>query len=359
MRDPMTSRIDLRSDTLSQPTAGIRRGIAQAVVQDSHYAEDSNVRNLTDYVCELLGTEDAIFLPTATMANEIALAIHAQNGARKLFGHRFSHPFCFEGDGPARIAHLMLQPIDAEYGIFGPEILESAIRSVYSLRKGNGVLLVENTTNLGGGAVWPISTLCGTIDIAHEHGWAIHLDGARLMNAVVASETPASEYARHFDTVTLCFSKGLASPIGAVLAGRNECISKARVLRSMFGGLMCMEGMLAVGALYALQNNVGRLAVDHTNARRLAEGIADLPGIQIDLASVQTNIVIFSVNRQSITAPQFVKEMQVLGVDLLAFDKKLCRLVTYLDITAEAIDQCIRCFHQVLTEERHDRIGQG
>lgn len=359
MRDSMTSRIDLRSDTLSQPTAEIRQRIAQAVVQDSHYADDPNVRNLTDYVCELLGTEDAIFLPTATMANEIALAVHAENGARQLFGHRFSHPFCFEGDGPARIAHLMMRPIDAEYGIFGPETLESAIRSAYPLRQGSGVLLVENSTNLGGGAVWPFSTLSGTIDLAREHGWATHLDGARLMNAVVASGMPASEYAHHFDTVTLCFSKGLAAPIGAVLAGRNECISKARGFRSMFGGLMSMEGMLAVGALHALQNNVGRLAVDHAHARRLAEGIADLPGIQIDIASVQTNIVVFSADRQFITAPQLAKEMQNLGVDFFAFDEELCRLVTYLDITTEAIDQCIRCFHQVLTEERHDGTGQG
>ena len=345
----MAQRIDLRSDTATKPSPAMRRAIAEAPVGDEQLREDPTVNKLVERVAALLGTEDAVFLPSATMANEIAFAVHAKSGD-ELIGHRLSHPFNHELGGPAYLARLMLRPLDGARGMFTTETLEAAIRRPDTHCPRSRVLVVENTTNLGGGAVWPIDRIRAVTDVARRHGLACHLDGARLMNAVVASGSPASEYASHFDSSMLCFSKGLGAPVGAALAGSRDFIGQAWRFKHMFGGAMRQSGILAAAALYALDHNVERLADDHANARRLAEGIADLPGIQLHLEDVETNIIIFDVDPARMTADQFVSRMAETGIDFFALGPQTCRLVTHLGITTDAIDEAIKQFRSFLTK---------
>lgn len=343
----MTPRINLLSDTTTQPSPAMRRAMAEAPVGDEQRREDPTVNKLIERVAELLGTEDAVFLPSATMANEIAFAVHGRGGD-ELIGHRLSHPFNHELGGPAYLARLMLYPIDGPRGMFAPDTVQSAIRAPMSHHSRSRILLVENTTNLGGGAVWPVEQIRTVTDVAHGHGLLCHLDGARLMNAVVASGIAASQYCSHFDSAMLCFSKGLGAPVGAALAGSRAFIAEAWRFKHMFGGAMRQAGIIAAGALYALDHNVERLAEDHANARRLAEGIAELPGIRLDPSNVETNIIVFDVDPERMTADALASRMAEAGVDFYALGPHMCRLVTHLDVSAALIDEAIERFRSVL-----------
>src|SRR3954454_3547066 len=277
----------------------MRRAIAGAEVADEQRRLDPTVNALQERVAELLGHEAALFLPTGTMCNQIAIRLHTRPGDEVIL-ERHSHPIIAEGGGPAAHSGVMMQPIDGEGGMFTAAQVEASLRSVgdrYQPR--SRLVCVEQTTNYGGGRVWPLEQVRSVQDFARANGLATHMDGARLMNAVVASGVSARDYAPGFDTAWLDFTKGLGAPVGACLAGSRELIDEAWRFKQMMGGALLQAGIVAAAGLYALDHNVDRLAEDHENARALAVGLAELPGATIDPSKVETNIVIFEVDDPS------------------------------------------------------------
>ena len=332
--------INLYSDTQTRPTEGMRAAIAAAVVGDEQRGLDPTTLVLQDRVAELLGFPAAVFLPSGTMCNEIALRLHARPGGDELLLDRTAHPVNSEAGGPAQVAGLMVRVIDGDGGVFTASQLEAALRppgNRYMPR--SRVVSVEQTSNLGGGRVWPLSVVQGVLEVARRHGLRTHMDGARLMNAVVASGVPAASYAGAFDTAWIDFTKGLGAPVGAVLAGSRELIDEAWRWKQMLGGAFRQSGIVAAGCLYALDHHVERLAEDHLNARFLAEGLASLPGVRIDPALVETNIVIFSVD----DAPGVVGRIAD-RVELQAFDAHRVRAVTHLDVSRADVEAALEAF---------------
>jgi threonine aldolase len=325
--------INLYSDTQTQPSAEMRAAMAAAEVGDEQRGRDPTTRELERRVAELLGHESAVFLPSGTMCNEIALRLHVRPGGDEAILARGSHPVIAEAGGPAQLAGAMLYTIDCEGGIFSAEELRAAIRAPERHAPRSRLVCVEQTTNLGGGRVWPLDGIHGVLAVAREAGLRAHLDGARLLNAVVAAGVAASEYASGFDTAWIDFSKGLGAPVGAVLGGSRELIEEAWRFKQMLGGALRQSGILAAACLYALDHNVARLAQDHANARRLAQGLASLPGVSIDPATVHTNIVIFGVRDAPALASRLADR-----VELSAMGPSTLRAVCHLDITAADVD---------------------
>jgi threonine aldolase len=320
--------INLYSDTQTRPSDGMRAAIASAVVGDEQRGLDPTTRALEERVAELLGFPAAVFLPSGTMCNEIALRLHARPGGDELLLDRTAHPVNSEAGGPAQFAGLMVRVLDGSGGIFTGAQLEAAVRPAgnrYTPR--SRVVSVEQTSNLGGGRVWPLSVVQEVLGVAARFGLRTHMDGARLMNAVVASGVSAASFAGGFDTAWLDFTKGLGAPVGAVLCGSRELIDEAWRWKQMLGGALRQSGIVAAGCLYALDHNVDRLAEDHANARVLAEGLAEVPGVRIDPSLVETNIVLFSVD----DARGLVKRLAD-RVELQAFDAHTVRAVTHLDV---------------------------
>jgi threonine aldolase len=326
--------INLNSDTQTRPTEGMRRAIASAEVGDEQRRLDPTTLALEARVAELLGHEAAVYLPSGSMCNQIAMLVHIRPGGDEVLLHRRSHPIIAEAGGLARLAGAMVQGLDGEGGMFSPAQLEAALRSPGRYRPRSRLVCVEQTTNQGGGRVWPLETIRGVLEVVRRNGLRAHLDGARLMNAVVASGVPARDYAAGFDTAWLDFSKGLGAPVGAVLAGSQELIDEAWRFKQMLGGAMRQSGILAAACLYALDHHVERLADDHARARRLAELLAATPGIEIDPTLVQTNIVIFEVA----DAPALVASVAD-EVDIQALDDARVRAVVHLDIDDRDIDR--------------------
>ncbi len=332
--------INLYSDTQTRPTDGMRAAIASAVVGDEQRGLDPTTIELQDRVAALLGHEAAVFLPSGTMCNEIALRLHARPGGDELILDRTAHPVNSEAGGPAQVAGLMIRTLDGDGGRFTPEQLEAAIRphgNRYMPR--SRVVSVEQTSNLGGGRVWPIDLVHGVLEVARRFGLRAHLDGARLLNAVVASGLSAREFASGFDTAWLDFTKGLGAPVGAVLAGSRELIDEAWRWKQMLGGGFRQSGIVAAGCLYALDHHVEQLAIDHDNARVLAGGLAELPGVEIDPAAVETNIVLFDVA----DAPGLVRRLAD-RVELQAFGARRVRAVTHLDVSRADVDRALVAF---------------
>jgi threonine aldolase len=333
--------IDLRSDTLSQPSEGMRNAMANAVVGDEQKREDPTVIALEERAAELLGQEEAVYVPTATMANQIALRILSEPGDEVL-AESLAHVFRYELGGPAVHSGLAMKPLQSEHGILTAEQVREAINPPGDLHTApTKVLCLENTHNGGGGRVWPLEHLRGVVAEARRGGLKVHLDGARLMNASVAAGVPAAEYGREFDTVTLCLSKGLGCPLGAISAGSRERMAKARRMKHLFGGAMRQAGIVAAAGLYALEHNVERLAEDHANARRLGEGLAEA-GLPVDLDQVETNFVLLDVGRLGLAADEAIVRLRAEGV-LLSFAarKDVLRAVTHLDVSADDIEQAI------------------
>ncbi len=332
--------INLYSDTQTRPSAGMRAAIASAVVGDEQRGLDPTTLALQERVASLLGHEAGLFLPSGTMCNEIALRIHARPGGDEVLLDRTAHPVNAEAGGPAQLAGLMVRVLDGSRGVFTAEQLEAALRPAgnrYMPR--SRLVCVEQTSNLGGGTVWPLAGVRGVLDVAARHGLRTHLDGARLMNAVVASGVAAAEWAGGFDSAWLDFTKGLGAPVGAVLVGSREFIDEAWRWKQMLGGAFRQSGIVAAGCLYALENNVSRLAVDHENASVLAHGLAELSGVDLDPSSVETNIVIFGVD----DAPGLVARMAG-RVELQAFDQHRVRAVTHLDVSREDVERALGAF---------------
>jgi threonine aldolase len=337
--------VDLSSDTVTKPTAAMRRFMCDAEVGDEQKGEDPTVNRLQDMVAELLGKETALFLPSGTMCNEIAMRVHCRPGDEML-AHRTAHPIHFETGGPAALAGVNVRALDGPRGQFEAAAVEEAVRPENRYFPRSRLLWVEQTSNLGGGSVWPLARIASVVQVARRHRLATHMDGARLMNAVVASGVPARAQAELFDTAWIDFTKGLGAPVGAALAGSREFIAEAWRYKQQMGGAMRQAGIIAAGGIHALRHHVERLAEDHAQARRLAEGLAELPGIKLDPAEVETNIVFFDV-AGALDAPTAVERLLGHGVRMGALGARTVRAVTHLDVSAAGIDRALVAARQV------------
>jgi len=318
--------------------------MAAAEVGDEQRRLDPTTRALEERVAELLGFPAAVFLPSGTMCNEIALRLHARPGGDELICDRTAHLVNSEAGGPAQISGLMTRVLDGVGGVFTGTQLEEAVRPFgnrYMPR--SRVVSVEQTSNLGGGRVWPLPVVRDVLSVARRFGLRTHMDGARLMNAVVASGVSASSFAGGFDTAWLDFTKGLGAPVGAVLCGSRELIDEAWRWKQTLGGAFRQSGIVAAGCVYALDHNVERLAEDHAHAQLLARGLASLPGVRLDPGDVETNIVIFSVD----DAPGLVQRLAD-RVELQAFGAHRVRAVTHLDLTRADVEQALEAFAEAL-----------
>lgn len=330
--------VNLFSDTQTRPTDAMRRAMAEAEVGDEQLFADPTVNALQERVAELLGHEAALFLPSGTMCNAIGLRLHVRPGGDQVILDRTSHPVMYEAGSPAAISGAMLHPLDGDGGIFSAEQVEEVLRHPedrYSPR--SRLVSVEQTTNVGGGRVWPLSDIQSVLDVARRHELRAHLDGARLLNAVVASGVSASDYASGFDTAWIDFTKGLGAPVGACLAGSRELIDEAWRYKQMMGGAMRQAGVIAAAGLHALDHHVERLAEDHENARVLAQGLAEIDGIGIDPAGVETNIVIFEVE----DAAGFCGALWERGVQMGPITPRRVRAVTHLDVDRAGIERAL------------------
>ena len=344
----MESLIDLSSDTATCPTPAMRRAMAEAPVGDEQKGEDPTVNLLQDMTANLLGKEMAIFLPSSTMSNEIAFKVHTRPGD-EIIMEQSSHPIHFEVGGPAFHSGAMIYPIAGHRGLFQPRQLEAAIRPDAPHFPRSRLVSLENTHNLGGGAIWPIDQLEAVCATARQHGLSLHLDGARLLNAVVASGIPAARYAAPFDSVCLCLSKGLGAPVGSVLAGSQDFIREARRYKHLFGGAMRQAGIIAAGGVYALDHNIERLAEDHANAKCLAEGLSSMTGVDIRAEDVETNIIFFELTPEApVTAPIFVKRLEQRGIRMIAMGPSRIRAVTHLDVSRQGIETALDVIRDVL-----------
>jgi threonine aldolase len=332
--------VNLYSDTQTRPTPEMREAIARAEVGDEQRRDDPTTVALEERVAALLGHEAAVFLPSGTMCNEIAIRLHIRPGGDEILLGRDTHPLRFEGGAPAALSGAVMTVVDGHAGMFTSEALDAAIRSHpagdrYAPRP--RLVCVEQPTNMGGGRVWPLDRVQAILDVAREHGLRAHLDGARLMNAAVASGVDAADWARGFDSAWVDFTKGLGAPVGACLAGSAALIAEAWRWKQMLGGAMRQSGIVAAAGLHALDHHVDRLADDHALARRLAEGLAALPGVDIDAATVETNIVIFGVP----DAPAFCAALERADVGMLPVGPDRVRAVTHLDVDDAGIERAL------------------
>lgn len=333
--------IELRSDTLTQPTAGMRQAIANAVVGDEQKREDPTVLELESRAAELLGHEASVYLPTATMANQIAIRILTEPGD-VVIAEEHSHLFIAEQGGPAAHSGLFTRPLPGYAGRLAPEQIRAAMTDPRSGHEPVTKLVsLENTHNSSGGRIWPLDELAAVVETSRELGLRVHLDGARLLNAAIGLGVPAAELGGRFDTVTLCLSKGLGCPLGAIVAGSDELMLKARRAKHLFGGAMRQAGIVAAAGVYALDHHVDRLAEDHMRARRLAEGLA-AAGIAIDLDAVETNFVQIDVEPYGLTKWEALAKLKEHGVGLSAtVHPTTLRAVTHLDVSDDDIDRAI------------------
>ena len=335
--------INLFSDTQTRPSEGMRRAMYDAEVADEQRGADPTVNALQDRVAELLGKEAALFLPSGTMCNAISFRLHVDKAGDEVILHEHAHPIIAEAGGPAAISGAMLRPLVADGGIFDAGQVRAALRSGDRYQPRSRMVSVEQTTNYGGGRVWPLATVREVVAVARDSGLRTHLDGARLMNAVVASGVSAADWAAGFDTAWVDFTKGLGAPVGACLAASRELIDEAWRYKQMWGGALRQAGVVAAAGLYALEHNVDRLAEDHANARALAEGLAGIDGVRIDPATVETNIVIFEVDD-----PNAVLGAVWEQVELSPFGPGRLRAVTHMDVDRADVDRALAAISEAV-----------
>ncbi|MCR4404483.1 MAG: low-specificity L-threonine aldolase [Candidatus Acetothermia bacterium] len=335
--------IDLRSDTVTKPTAGMRRAMAAAEVGDDVYGEDPTVNKLQERAAELLGLEAALFVPSGTMGNQIAVKVHTRPGDEVIL-EADSHIFNYEMGMMAAFSGVLARPIQTARGVLPLEAVAEAIRSAIYYLSRTGLVCIENTHNRKSGAIYPLEAARELLEFAHSKGLPVHLDGARIFNAAVALGLPARELARGLDSVMFCLSKGLGAPVGSLLLGSRAFIEEARRVRKMLGGGMRQAGVLAAAGLYALEHHIDCLAEDHENARLLAQGLAELGSVQLE--PVETNIVIFNLKEMS--AAEFAEQMKERGILVHAIGPQRIRLVTHLDVSREQIVKAVAAARELL-----------
>jgi len=339
--------IDLRSDTVTQPTPEMRHAMVTAPLGDDVFGDDPTVNRLEEVAATRLGKDAAVFVPTGTMSNLIAVAVHARPG-EEVIADADSHVFLYEAAGAAAIAGVQIRPVSTPAGIMSSEQVEGAVRARDDSHVPlTAALFLENTHNVHGGVVWPLEALRAASSTAHAQGIRVHLDGARIFNAAVALGMDAAEIAESADTVTFCISKGLACPAGSLLCGSTETIDQARRWRKRLGGGMRQTGVLAAAGLVALDTMVERLADDHANARTLAEGLNEMTGASCELSRVQTNIVYFNVKK--VTAPEFQEGCRKRGLLGDAVGKQRVRFVTHHGISPADIQSALQVCEEVLS----------
>jgi threonine aldolase len=339
--------IDLRSDTVTKPTPAMREAMARAEVGDDVYGEDPTVNRLQERVAALLGKEAALFVPSGIMANQLAIRAHAGPG-EEIVVEGSAHIVRYEQGAASALTGVHLHWVSGDRGLMTPEQVEAAIRPKDPYGLPAKLICLENTHNAGGGAIYPLETIARIRAVADAHGVPMHLDGARLFNAVVATGIPAADYARHFETVSVCLSKGLGAPVGSLVASDRHTIERLRRVRRMYGGGMRQTGILAAAGLHALEHHIGRLKEDHANARRLAELLATIPAVTVSPAQVETNIVIFRTAESAPPAPELVARLKAAGVLINAVGPRAFRAVTHLDVSAADIEEAGRIFARLL-----------
>jgi threonine aldolase len=340
--------IDLRSDTVTQPSPVMREAMAQAQVGDDVYGEDPTVNRLETTSAQLLGKEAALFVPTGVMANQLSIRLHTRAGDEVIV-ESSSHLIRYEGGSASALSQVQLSCVPGERGLLALMPVQAALRPKDFHSPPTTLLCLEQTHNVGGGVVYPIGTIKDLTSWAKENGLACHLDGARLFNAVVASGISAAEYARHFDTVSFCLSKGLGAPVGSLIVSTQDNIDKLRRLRKIFGGGMRQAGILAAAGLYALEHNIARLKNDHDNAKHLALQLKQIPTVLVDPDRVETNIVVFEVVQSERPTPELLQAFKEAGVLLNAMGDRVFRAVTHLDVDDRDMDKAVKVLSTVLT----------
>jgi threonine aldolase len=331
-------RINLYSDTQTRPSPEMKAAMVAAEVGDEQHGDDPTVLALCDRMAALLGKEAAVFLPSGTMCNQIAILTHCRSGD-EIIAHELAHIITNEGGGPAALTGASVLGLKGAHGQFDCDTLRMGFRERRRNSPPQTLLEVEQTTNLGGGAVWPLGKLNEVLALAHEHGMRTHMDGARLMNAVVASGIHAAEMVANCDSVWVDFTKGLGAPLGAVLCGEAEFIDQAWRWKQRLGGSLRQAGICAAACLYALEHNVERLAEDHSNAKALARGLAQIPGITVE--EPETNLVFFETTHTGLTAEELAKRVRKQGVTLSIMGRHRARACTHLDVDLASIETAI------------------
>lgn len=341
----MTGRINLYSDTQTRPTAAMRQAMANAEVGDEQRGDDPSVNALCARVAALLGQEAAVFLPSGTMANEISLWVHCRPGD-EILADKTAHITNFEGGGPSALAGALVTGLDGDKGRFTAEQMQAAIRPVSRYFPRTRVVSIEQTANLAGGTVWPLEQAATVAETARVAGLAVHMDGARLLNATTALGCEPADFGRFCDSIWIDLSKGLGCPVGAVLAGSPAFIEAVWRWKQRIGGAMRQAGILAAAGLFALDHHVERLAEDHANARTFAQAVAALPGVSIDMSSIQSNIVYFDVPGRDASA--ISAALSARGIEIGAMGPQTLRAVTHLDVSHEQVLEAARAVGDVV-----------
>jgi threonine aldolase len=327
----------------------MRAAIHAAEVGDDVFNEDPSVNRLQERLTGILSKEAALFLPSGTMSNQTCIKAHTQPGD-ELLCETTCHIYNFEAGGPAVLSGVMCRTIEGDYGILDVAQLEDKIRPVNDHLVRTRLVCLENTHNRGGGRVFPIEKIRAISDWAHGNGLLMHLDGARLWNAVVATGIPAAQWARHFDSVSVCFSKGLGAPIGSALAGPREFVTRAKRIRKLLGGSMRQVGVAAAAALYAMENHVERLAEDHKNAKLIAQAIADTPGLCLDPPEVETNLIWFQVDPELGTSKELAASFKQRGILIHTPGLQTMRACTHLDVSAAQAERAASVIRQTVRQ---------
>ncbi len=341
-------RVNLYSDTQTRPTAAMKAAMMAAEVGDEQAGLDPTVDALCTRMAALLGTEAAMFLPTGTMCNRVALLTHCRPGD-EILAHATAHIISAEGGGAAALGGAQITGLAGEDGQFDVATLKAAFSATSRYAMPQTLMAVEQTSNFGGGTVWPLDRLRAVAEAAHAHGMATHMDGARLMNAVVAAGIPAAEMAAGYDSVWLDFTKGLGAPLGAVLCGSAAFIDRAWAWKQRLGGALRQGGICAAACLYALDHNVARLAEDHANARALAEGLAGIEGITVQVP--QTNLVFFDTTATGMTAATLAERARARGVLIGAMGKYRARACTHLDVSSGDVTEAVAAMRAAIAEQ--------
>ncbi|MFQ5846425.1 MAG: GntG family PLP-dependent aldolase [Candidatus Methylomirabilales bacterium] len=343
--------VDLRSDTVTVPTGAMREAMRSAVVGDDVYGEDPTVRRLEALAAQRLGKEAALFVPSGTMGNQVALLTHAGRGEEVIL-EEDCHIYSFEVGGPAFLAGILTRTLRGTHGILDPQEIRKAVRSETLQTPRTALICLESPTNRGGGTIYPPTLLQEIAVLARDAGVATHLDGARIFNAAVALGIPAAELARWADSVMFCVSKSLAAPIGSLVVGRDEFIGRARRFRKLLGGGMRQVGVIAAAGIVALETMVDRLAEDHENARLLAEGLSSIEGIEIDLKRVQTNIVIFAVRHPTISGATLTEKLRKERVLVHQISADAIRCLTHKDVSRQGALTALAAIRTIMGEKR-------